>query len=272
MSVVQPIGSFIPTDSEGYLVNPCDISFVTSPWIEVVEAIEDAYLSQLGEQLVHSLYLRGSVAKGSAIAGISDIDTFCVVFSEGTKLEKAWKKEFQKTVVEQFPFQTGVEMWCIPLDIVLYKPSAKAIRATIKTQSICLWGEDLSLQIPAYKPGKELIAHSPSLKKEIDEVLETLPEMTLSTDVREECQWIMKRIVRAGFELVMVEEQSYTRDLYPCYSTFVKYFPEKSVQMQQALEWAIAPTDVASDIVQYLRSFAPWLSVATAKLVRSLDV
>ena len=151
MSVVQPIGSFIPVDSEGYLVNPCDIKLVPPPWLEVVRVVQDAYISTLENSQSIVCILEVSVAKGSAIAGISDVDTSALFFSQGTELDKAWRNSFQQTLVEQFPFQTGVEMWCIPLDVVRHKPSAGSIRTTIKN------AVDLSM-------GRGLVATAPTIQ------------------------------------------------------------------------------------------------------------
>ena len=39
----------------------------------------------------------------------------------------------------------------------------------------------------------------------------------------------------------MVKEQRYTRDLYLCYESFAKHYPEKEREMYRALELAINP-------------------------------
>jgi hypothetical protein len=60
--------------------------------------------THLGEK-VYSLYRRGSVAKGTAIAGVSDIDTFAVVFGEGRVVDRSWSAAFQQRMAVQYPFQ-----------------------------------------------------------------------------------------------------------------------------------------------------------------------
>ena len=269
MSVIQPIGSLLSIDSDGYLINPCNDALIQPPWRKAVEAVKSAYLHHLDPQSIHSLYLRGSVAKGTAIPHISDIDTFCVTFSENTTLEKAWKKDFQRDLCKTYPFQTGVEMWCIPQQVVLHSPKDSPIKVLIKTQTLCLWGQDLAPQLPPVKPGPALITHTPNLIKELQEVLETLPTMISPSDIQQECQWIMKRIVRTGFELVMEKEQTYTRDLYPCYVAFAKYYPEQSTQMKQALEWAIAPPTQSFKITQFLQTLTSWLTPAINHFLES---
>jgi Nucleotidyltransferase domain len=71
---ILPIGDFLPLDAEGYLVNPCRRDVIAPPWSDAVTAIQSAYLHHHADRL-HSIYVRGSVARGTAREGLSDIDT-----------------------------------------------------------------------------------------------------------------------------------------------------------------------------------------------------
>jgi hypothetical protein len=75
----------------------------------------------------------------------------------------------------------------------------------------------------------------------------------------------MKRLIRTGFELVMEQEQTYTRDLYPCYAAFSRHFPAQEPQMQHALERAIAPSDSKGALAQFLKLFGAWMIAAVNK-------
>lgn len=259
MVLIQPIGQCLSVDTEGYLINPCGLEHITSPWLEAVEAVKAGYLQHLGESAIHSLYVRGSVAKGTAIIDLSDVDTFAVVQGQNVDLAAPWRDAFQQQMLTDYPFQTGVEMWCIPYTTLCSEPEARSIQILIKTQSVCIWGEDLAPQFPKVKPGKDMVGHLPTLHKDIQEVLAELPTAQEPEEVKEICQWIMKRLVRSGFELVMEKEKTFTRDLYPCYCAFSRSFPEQAPSMKQALEWAIAPTANCPKISSFLQSFGSWL-------------
>ncbi|MFD2452951.1 hypothetical protein [Ideonella paludis] len=132
----------------------------------------------------------------------------------------------------------------------------------IKTQSLCLWGEDLAPSLPGYRPGPALAAHAHQLQADLQAFQAECPEgdtAEMAQDIREWCQWIMKRVVRSGFELTMARERTYTRDLYPCYTAFACHYPERAPQMRQALQWAIAPADTKQPLEQFLEDFgAGW--------------
>jgi len=262
VTIVRPIGSVLPIDTEGYLLNPCHRDLIVSPWKEAVVDIAAAYIDHLGETAIHSLYLRGSVAKGTAVEGISDIDTFAVVNKKGTNCDKTWRKAFQKQMSEKYPFQTGIEIWCIPYQELCHEPKAHSLRVMVKTQCICLHGEDIASQLLTYKPGKDFIVHSHSIQADIQEILDLLQTQQSQQDILSACQWIMKRIVRTGFEWVMIQENTYTRDLYPCYVAFRKHFPERKEQMAQAVEWAIAPTSNPQSLIPFLTNFQSWFAQA----------
>jgi len=48
------------------------------------------------------IYLRGSVAKGTAVAGVSDIDTFAVIFGEREAIDRSWIAAFQQRMAVQY--------------------------------------------------------------------------------------------------------------------------------------------------------------------------
>jgi len=89
--------------------------------------------------------------------------------------------------------------------------------------------------IPKYGIGEWAYTHSKGLAKDIEDVKTILTEGCSTERLIAICAWMMKRMVRTGFELVMAKEQCFTRDLYPCYEMFSKHYPEKSSDMLAAL-------------------------------------
>ena len=58
----------------------------------------------------------------------------------------------------------------------------------------------------------------------------------------------MKIIIRSGFELIIEKEKQFTADLYLCYLTFSKYFPNYKQEMKQALFWFLNPIIEAKEL------------------------
>lgn len=261
MTQILPLGDVLAVDAEGYLINPCRHSLIAPPWSAAVEALVAAYRYHLGARL-HSVYLRGSVAKGGAIEGVADLDSFAVLHSEPEDTDDAWIAPLQARMAKEFPFHTGVEVTLLSHRTVCEDPKDWVWPFLIKTQSLCLWGDDLAPSLPSYRPGPALAMHAPLLTADLKQFRAECPQgedVEVAQDTRDWCQWIMKRVVRTGFELTMAQEQTYTRDLYPCYAAFARHYPEQAPQMRQALQWAIQPTDQKQPMQQFLDEFGAWL-------------
>jgi uncharacterized protein len=252
---IKPIGSFLETDSDGFIVNTTSIKNIQPNWMPAVQMIKDAYLKNLGEHL-HSVYIRGSVAKGKAIENISDIDSFAVVNLLYNDIDSSWTKDFAERLIKDFPFITGVEMGIIPFDEI---KNSKGDQIMIKTQSICIHGKNLANMFPSMKPGIETAQHFQGIAQEIDKTKEWLQKEHTDEEICRRCTWIMKRILRCGFELIMERSQKYTRDLYLCYEEFSKYYPDKESQMREVLDLAINPVADKNQIKSVLDSLVHWL-------------
>jgi hypothetical protein len=282
MNEVLEIGHIVTTDEAGFIINPARSEKLVEPWKQVVEAVKLAYLRHLGDN-VHSIYVRGSVARGLARESISDVDSFAVVRREVGDL--SWAAGVAKEVTQRFTFCAGVELICLTSDGLLrgaddYHASWRMI---LKTQCVCVYGEDLSARLPDYKPGPETVVHATDLRRQVQRMtdglrvllfLARLPfgERLFKTSgggyralVSLGCAELMKRIVRTGFEVVMEEERAYTRDLYPCYKIFAKHFPERESSMRRALELAINPTGEPRVLLAFLEDFGRWMVAAAEK-------
>lgn len=265
MTEILPIGSVLTTDAQGFIMNECSLEKISPPWNLVVEEIKSAYLRHLGSTL-HSIYLRGSVPRGQAIPGISDVDTFAVVLGDREALDLSWKREFQEFITSKYSFCQGVELTLIPLTDIFQTPRHRPnpIQLLIKTQSLCIFGESSREILPGIKPGIDATIQAWTIRRDITKVMEDL--QALENDgtcderfVQKVCSWIMKRILRTGFELVMEREGVYTRDLYPCWEIFSRYYPREKDHMKRALQWAILPETNPGKIRQFLESFGGWL-------------
>ncbi|TQV77362.1 hypothetical protein FLL45_05300 [Aliikangiella marina] len=258
MSVIKPIGELFEVDSEGFFINPCDISLITSPWLEVVNLTKEAYLANIAND-IHSIYVRGSVAKGTAVERNSDIDTFAIIKAGVTHVNTDWFSQFQSEMTEQSGFHTGVEMGVLSYDSVFDPQKRYSLQFMIKLQTACIHGENVANSIGNFKPGSYLTNDLFNFKKIVSKCLSTLQEISKKEDIEYLCSWIMKKIIRTGFLLVAERENSFSRDLYPCYKSFSKYYPTYEPQMRFALESAIVPVTDKLTLTKFISEFGQWL-------------
>ena len=257
---IKRIGNYLETDEQGFLQSRADAANVTGPWRAAVEEVKKAYLEQWPTS-IHSIYVRGSIAKGLAVEGTSDIDSFAVL-KPGCEQElsyeavKAWAEALEKTICEDFSFVTGVEISLEPFEEAQDRKNVYAL--ILKTEAACVYGEDMAASIAPYKPGPDMAFQTKYFRSHLETFLTEYPAEP-EADKPEFINWMMRRFLRLGMELVMVEERRFTRDLYLCYESFAKHYSDKTAEMYRALELAVNP--VLGEVTEtFVEAFGAWLA------------
>lgn len=251
---ILQIGKVLHTDSEGYLVSESSLENVTEPWDKPVAEIVDKFRSELGDNF-HSLYIRGSLVRGTAVEGVSDIDGLVLLHGDPKVVDWSWRRQFATELRGKYPFVMGVDFGQASVDSVL--SGQNRVRAfLIKTLSACAAGEDISDRLPKVKPGRDALIARWKFEEKIRPDYFTEPDITL----KQKTKWLGKQMLRAGMELVMEDEQAYARDLYPCYELFSKHYPEKEPAMRRVLTQALFSAEDEADFEQMRDDIGPWLA------------
>ena len=237
------------------------MKLIRSPWKQVIQAIIGGTQLHFGRWL-HSVYVRGSVAKGKAICGVSDLDMTAVIGRLLSKSDFEWRDEFLAQISKTASFISSIELPLYTRNQLLNRPGHERERFFLKTQSVCVCGDDLAVTIKDFAPSRRTIFYASSLTERLNYATACL---RTCTDTERTCRWIMKNIVRAGFEIVMEREGKYTRDLYPCYRAFSRHYPELSDQMRRALKLAIEPTQDVSRIREIIDGLGVRLALEWSK-------
>ena len=251
-------GSYLKTDKEGFVIPIVSNELVQEHWKPLIKELIDYYRFHFKDELI-SVYIRGSVAKGEAVDFISDLDSICVVENKKNNLDC---DDFLDRMVNEFPFCHHIELCNISKEDIENKfpPRDRGVWAElIKTQSICVYGKDLESEIEPFML-KDMIGHSYYLEKDLIKLQTYLEEdKDCPEDLRDSCSWIAKRIIRSGFDLVMEREELFTRDLYLCYESFSKYYPNQSKSMYRVLDLAINPVSNIEEINEAILELSYWI-------------
>jgi uncharacterized protein len=262
---IKNIGHFCRTDSRGHIINDSSINAIKPEFKYIIDAVIETYQSYLGEHL-HSVYIRGSIPRGLGIDNVSDLDTIAITNKNIDAIDLNWVDKAEQALNENFKAVDGVELSFYFIENILETTNFSIIPFMIKTHSICVYGKDISVFLPNYKADKTLAnEHLVNLRSQIQQAKEELTGNEDVEDVLDCCRWIMKIIVRAGLALVLVEENKYTRDLYPAYKLFSEHFPSKESEMKQALEYAVNPISNSEVIINFLNELGEWMISITEK-------
>jgi hypothetical protein len=241
----------------GYIGNPCRLNKIRAPWNELVTGIVGVYRKMLKDTL-HSVYVGGSVACGRSIPNESDIDTLSIVKSGSPDGAAAWIAREERALAQRYPFAVRVELGCVPLASLFSEPWFGPLRFLVKTRSVCVFGTNVIPMLQPCKPGPEAIVHAYDLRHDIAEFNAAIRSPDNEV-VLKECRWLMKRMIRVGFELVMQDECMYTRDLSECCRLFSVHYPEYGQDMRIALRLVAEPTREQAKLRELVGRLGTWL-------------
>ncbi len=256
---IGPIGRFWRLDADGFIQNDAGPEKILPPYSALVAEVRDAYLEHLG-QSAHSIYVRGTVARGVAVEGVSDLDSFALVTCNPEDLNLSWVEGVAKRLRARHPYVSGVDLECVESDEIGSTERFSELDLLMVTQTACIWGEEVIPNLPRYKPGV-LVANS-DISQIKPDTEEAVVGLNMDSGASNTCYWcrrIAKNIIRAGFSLTILRERSYTRDLYPCYRAFASRYPEQERGMRRAVEYALDPSLDAEEVKAFLSDFGGWM-------------
>lgn len=249
---IKPLGKLFQVDENGYLESNLSLENIQAEWKPAVDDFAKIVARFAGN--IKSVYLRGSVASGASIKSVSDIDFLIVTNQPISKKERQQINEASNKL--NYDFITRFDIDYFVVDEILNIRE----RTLIKIMAICVYGEDISKIILPLKPGIDTAISLGSLSREIKDTIDKIGAGYYSdSNTRDMCVWLMKRLVRSGFELVSERVKSFTRDLYICWKVFSQFYPEKKGKMYYVLYLAINPTDDPLEVREIIEAIGYWL-------------
>ena len=241
---IKPQGYILNTNQEGYFENPFTYENINSESKEILSKLMYTIVSE-NQDKIHSIYVRGSFAGNYRVKNYSDIDLIIIYDQPLINLPEyfTWKDSIFKLDLELMPIQSLQDF-----------DKRFGTHFMIKTQSVHLYGKDISLDIQEFKADKKSASKFGwNIPKLINKTKIFLEEP--NQDLNEKTKWICRAIIRASVTLFMDREKIYTRDLVYCYRYFSKYYPEYEPQMKILLEQAINPTFTKEELLLFLDDF-----------------
>jgi len=254
-------------DERGFLISDATLEHLNPPFKAVVDDVVEAYLKHIKQDL-HSIYITGSVPRGLAIAGQSDLNAIAVLeyYTDPELVMQDWISAAETDIRTKHDCVSDVQMELYPHGWLLHDESEFSISAFIlKTHAVCVWGIDMLPDLTSYRflnrETRVAIANDDiiNLEPDIDEAIDTIEADDSSANVRYWCKQICKNMIHAAFGLVMVDEVVHTRDIDVSVSYFLKHYPDQEREIRQAVDFIVSPTDSASEILDFLDTFGAWL-------------
>ena len=95
-------------DRDGFIAREGDLSRIPEAFAPVVCAAETAVRETFGPDRLHSAYLYGSVPRGTAVPGVSDLDVMLALRAEPEDADRADAGRIEEALDARFPQVNGV--------------------------------------------------------------------------------------------------------------------------------------------------------------------
>ncbi|MFC9812218.1 nucleotidyltransferase domain-containing protein [Streptomyces virginiae] len=247
-------------DAYGYFEREGSLGQVQGEFREVVAAARERTAEAYGRRL-HSAYLYGSVPRGTALPGRSDLDLLLVLHRAPSDEDRDTAEVLARGIDEDFGQIDGVGVLLHDKDTVLSEEERFDLGWFLACLCTPLLGADLAEHLPRYRPDSLLARET---NGDLAALLPTwrtrLREAVAPQEYRRLSRLFARRLVRTGFTLVMPRWGGWTSDLTESAEVFGAYYPERAAQMRAAAAVALDPVEDPAVPRGYVEDLGPWLA------------
>ncbi|UED88441.1 nucleotidyltransferase domain-containing protein [Streptomyces profundus] len=251
--------------ADGTIAREGALERVPAAFAPVVAAARARLLPFLDDGRAHSAYLYGSVPRGTATPGVSDLDLLLVLGHRPTEADRAAADAVEAAINAAFAQVNGVGLLIDSVDEVLSERERHDLGFFVACLCTPLLGPDLAERLPRHRPGSLLARETngdlgPALLRWRERAAGTATD----AERRALARSVARKLVRTGFTLVMPRWGGWTSDLQRSARLFGHYYPERLDQMRLAAETARHPTADPAVLRVLTEDLAPWLAAEYA--------
>ena len=254
-------------DALGFIAREGSLARVPDAFRPVVAAARDRLLDAFGTRL-HSAYLYGSIPRGTARVGRSDLDLFVALTTEPGESDRETVRALGEAVDREFPQIDGVGTLLYGRDRLLSEPERYDLGWFVACLCTPLLGDDLAEYLPRYRPDSLLARET---NGDLARLLPRWRQRIEDTEATEEAlrplvRFMSRHLVRTGFTLVMPRWNGWTSDLREMAEVCAAYYPQRAAQLRAAAEYGREPVGDPRVLRSYVDDLGPWLAEEYARV------
>jgi predicted nucleotidyltransferase len=208
---------------------------------------------------LNGIYLYGSVARGEATPGVSDLDLTLVLHESPTPPVLAQLEAIRCDLERRHPLVSKVDFDIGYRAQVLADENHNRWGFWLKHQCRCLWGEDLSLHFERFRPSREVAM---AVNGDFEPVLAGYLSRIAQADTEPQRLRLQReasrKLVRAT-QTVCREAAGWPQTLEEHVALFVQHHPARVTQVAFFLFEARNPSAEGDQFCIRLQAFVDWM-------------
>jgi predicted nucleotidyltransferase len=233
----------------------------------VVAAARERLLDVFGARMT-SAYLYGSIPRGTARVGRSDLDLLLALREEPSEADRADAQALGEALDKEFAQIDGVGTLLFSRTRLLSDLETYDLGWFVACLCTPLLGEDLAEYLPRYRPDSHLARETNGdLAPMLPRWRERIADAADTKEARRPLvRYMSRHLVRTGFTLVMPRWNGWTSDLREMAEAFGAYYPERAAQLREAAVLGYEPTGDLAVLRSYVDGLGPWLAEEYARV------
>jgi nucleotidyltransferase-like protein len=246
---------------DGTIAREGALTRVPGAFRAVVEVTRTELATAFGGRRMHSAYLYGSIPRGTAIPGTSDLDVLVALNDEPTPADRSLADGVERGLDRAFAVISGVGLLLYSAATLLSELERHDLGFFVACLCTPLIGPDLGGQLPRYRPTSLLARETNGdLALVIPLWRSRLAEAGTAQQREQLRRGVARRLVRTGFTLVMPRWDGWTSDLAESAEAFAAYYPQRGGQMRAAARAGRTLAATPGELEEMINDLAPWLA------------
>lgn len=194
---------------------------IQSEYKDFVNKYIDHILTEFKDK-IHSIYMCGSIPKGTAKPFQSDAD-FTIVCANPNDIDYEQLSAIKDRLVKEYPIVTKIDTIICSIDDVLSKPNEWGF--WVKIICVCVYGEDIGEKVPPIMISSDFIVDlNRETKEEVDRIVHRL--LSNANDRTMTTRYIKgysKRLLRALYSLILEDTGVWEDDMLKMKNAILKH-------------------------------------------------
>ncbi|MEV7598336.1 nucleotidyltransferase [Kitasatospora sp. NPDC089797] len=248
-------------DADGCIAREGSPARVPAGFVPVVDAARARITAAFGPDRLHSAYLYGSIPRGTAVPGVSDLDLLLALHHPPTPDDRAAADALEAALDSTLPQVDGVGVLLSDTATLLSDAERHDMGWFLACLCTPLLGPDLAERLPRYRPTSLLARETNGdLALALPGWRARLAAADSEAELRALSRAVSRRLVRTGFTLVMPRWNGWTSDLAASAEAFAAYYPGHAERMRLAAAVARTPTTDRGVLADLIDGLGPWLA------------